>query len=69
MKTKTRPVAVPMELIRISQDAARRAAAARLEKLGFTGGMTVEQPLRRVAGKRLRQSVRIFLCGHLLPAR
>jgi hypothetical protein len=40
MKTKTRPasVAVPMELIRISQDAARRAAAARLEKLGWTPG-------------------------------
>ena len=31
--------------------------------------MPVEQPLRRVAGKRLRQSVRIFLRRHLLPVR
>src|SRR5680860_18940 len=40
-----------------------------VQRLVCTGRVAVEQPLRRFAGKRLRQSVRIFLRRHLLPVR
>ncbi len=38
-----------------------------LQLLVCTGGVALEQPLRRIIGKQLRQSMWIFLCGHLLP--